>query len=347
MEDIIGALISDWFDAGHRDLPWRRTRDPYRIWVSEVMLQQTRVETVRDYYARFLERFPTVDALACAERDEVMAVWQGLGYYRRADNLKKGAAYVHTALQGQFPHTREGLLEVPGIGDYTAGAIASFAFGLPEPAVDGNVMRVVSRLFALDAPIDTPAAKRDVTDRVRRMIPAGRAWSHNQGLMELGAVVCLPKGPRCEECPVRNLCQAYERDLVEILPRKNPKKKQTVVRRAVLLVTCGAAVLLHRRPEEGLLAGLWEFPGYDEGEDNPLAAQGWGPDTLRPVGSARHVFTHRIWQMEGYWGQAEAAVDLGPDYRWQPLDRLEEVAIPTALRAYREWLMGEGQLSLV
>jgi len=338
MNDPIGVALADWYDRGHRDLPWRHTHDPYAIWVSEVMLQQTQVNTVLGYYARFMDRFPSTAALAAADLDEVYALWQGLGYYRRAANLHRGAVYIEDVLHGVFPTDVEGLRQVPGIGAYTAGAIASFAYGIAAPAVDGNVTRVITRLDAIEDPVDKAATKQQLEARAQALIPEGRAYALNQALMELGALVCTPRQPDCEHCPVGNLCEAWAQDRVDQFPVKPPSKKQKVVSRTVYLIRTVDAVLLRRRPDEGLLSGLWEFPGFEAGEEDPLAALGLQDVPRVDIGQGRHVFSHRIWQMQGYRLDLKEAIPVSDPYRWVALAELSAVAIPTAFRFIRTQL---------
>lgn len=338
-----GRRLADWFDENMRDLPWRRTRDPYAIWVSEVMLQQTRVEAVIDYYARFMDAFPTVQALAAAPLDRVNLLWQGLGYYRRAALLHKGAQYICTECGGEFPQTAALLRKVPGIGDYTAGAVAGFAFGEEVPAVDGNVLRVISRLFGIGENVDLPAVRSRFAEIARGMIPPGRVWSHNQALMELGALVCIPGNPRCLLCPVADLCVARARGDSESLPVRNAKKKPKIIDRTVYIVTDGRHVLLHRRPEEGMLAGLWEFPGWPDA-DSP---EGIDPDTLPcdilsrdEVFQAQHVFTHRVWEMQGVHIRVDAMCpgELPEGFIWVEREDMASYALPSAMRAFTAYV---------
>jgi len=251
------------YDAGKRDLPWREETDPYRIWVSEIMLQQTRVETVLPYYGRWVERFPTVEALAEAKEDEVLKLWEGLGYYSRARRLHEGARVLKERYSGELPGNNEELRELPGIGDYTAGAIASIAFGEAVPAVDGNVKRVLSRLYDLPAP--APVELKRIAGG---LVDSDRPGDFNQALMELGALVCLPRSPRCGECPIRTQCLALERGTVPDRPAPKAKKPVPEVDLVVLVAVARGSdgekkLLLRKRPGSGLLAGMWEFPGVE------------------------------------------------------------------------------------
>jgi A/G-specific adenine glycosylase len=256
----IAAALGAWFDAEARDLPWRRTHDPYAIWVSEVMLQQTRVDTVLGYFSRFLRAWPTVRALARAAPSAVLAVWSGLGYYRRARGLLDGARYVVSRLGGELPKDAAGLREIPGIGRYTAGAVASIAFGAREPVVDGNVARVLARLFALSADIRSAEGLGALWALAGSLVPADRPGRHNEALMELGATVCLATSPACAKCPVAGFCRARRRGLVSRLPIAKKKAPVRTVSLVALVARRGGSVLLARRSPGGLFAGLWEPP---------------------------------------------------------------------------------------
>ncbi|MFH1513561.1 MAG: A/G-specific adenine glycosylase, partial [Bacillota bacterium] len=251
----VTALIH-WYEKAKRDLPWRRTRDPYAVWISEIMLQQTRVEAVIGYYNRFLLPFPTVHALADAPEEAVLKAWEGLGYYSRARNMHKAAKIVSGSMHGAFPNTSEKIRKLPGIGNYTAGAIASIAFGEAVPAVDGNVKRVASRLFGIRENIDRPSVIRDIRAALTQAIPEGQASAFNQALMELGATVCIPRAPRCKACPVRHFCDARAAGDADSLPVIEPKKPPVTVNVAVCLLTYGKAILLFKRGER-LLRGLY------------------------------------------------------------------------------------------
>ena len=340
-EKILQALpapLLAWYRENARDLPWRRTADPYRIWVSEIMLQQTRVAAVLGYYARFLEAFPSVEALAAAPEERLMKLWEGLGYYSRARNLHKAAKLV--AERGSFPDTFQGLLALPGVGEYTAGAIASAAFGLREAAVDGNVLRIFTRLTDCHDDIADPRVKRSVRDALQAVIPekTGDIRIFNQATMELGATVCVPGGsPRCEDCPVRDLCLGRSRGTAETLPVKRAKKERRVEEKTVFLLLRQGRVALRKRPDTGLLAGLWEFPNAEGTLDEPAAGQtvaAWGlaPRAWRSRLSAKHIFTHVEWHMTGY--ALEAAGDGPPDWVWVDGAGLAARAVPSAFARY-------------
>ncbi len=327
-----------WYREHARDLPWRKTEDPYRIWVSEIMLQQTRVAAVLGYYARFLEAFPSVDALAAAPEEQLMKLWEGLGYYSRARNLQKAAGIV--AERGGFPDTYEGLLALPGIGDYTASAIASAAFGRREAAVDGNVLRVVTRITDCRGDILDPKVKKAIRAQVQAVMPedSGSIRVFNQATMELGATVCVPNGPpKCGECPAREFCLGRIRGTAELLPVKAPKKARRVEEKTVFLFLRDGKAALRKRPGTGLLAGLWEFPNVEGAlteEAAPRAVSAWGlePKAWRNKLAAKHIFTHVEWRMTGY--TLEAAGDGPPEWEWVDAEGLTAHAVPSAFARY-------------
>lgn len=312
LSETLAAALVPWFLRVQRDLPWRRTRDPYAIWVSEIMLQQTRVETVERYWAAFLERFPSVAALAAADEQAVLQAWSGLGYYRRARLLHRGARYVHEALDGELPADGEGLRAIPGVGEYTAGAIASIAFDRPVPLVDGNVARVLSRVEGIESPKEQGAGARRHWQRVAGILRHGPPRVLSQALMELGATVCTPRSPRCLLCPVRTSCVAAREGRVEQIPAPRKKVAQPVSHWLALAVTWRGRLLLVRRPAEGLLADLWCMPlvpadGNVAALDRTAVEAGFAVP-LRwadaPLPGVRHVFTHRIWELVPLMGRA-------------------------------------------
>ncbi len=336
-----------WYRQNKRDLPWRHTRDPYAIWVSEIMLQQTRVEAVLPYYARFLAALPTVRDLAEVPEAQLLKLWEGLGYYSRARHLQAAAKTVMTAHGGVFPDTFEAIRALPGVGDYTAGAVASFAFGLPYPAVDGNVLRVAARLSAYRGDVLSPAAKKELTVAVAAAQPKEQAADFNQAVIELGALVCLPGAvAKCGACPLSAVCAACQQGLVAGLPvRKKPapRKKE---RRTVLVLRIEDTVALRRRPDAGLLAGLFEpfcLPGRltEQEVRAALADLGITPERLTPLGEAKHVFTHLEWHMTGYevlLAPADAA-RLPDDLLLVPRDELDRrCPLPSAYAAYRAYM---------
>ena len=332
--------LVQWYLQEHRDLPWRRTRSPYAVWVSEIMLQQTRVEAVIGYYDRFMERFPTVEALAGAQIDEVLKYWEGLGYYSRARNLHAAAQVIIAEYGGNFPETTEKLRKLPGIGAYTAGAIASIAYGVPAAAVDGNVLRVLARLYALWDDILTENTKRCVTRLVEAHIPLQAAGEFTQSLMELGALVCIPQNPRCEQCPLRTECKANLSGCTDQLPIRISKTKVKDQKRVVYLIFNSGKVLMHKRPEEGLLGGLYEFPGVDVADRTTQTAdqrfmEAYGLELIhtKNVGEAEHKFTHIHWHMRICTSElAQIPTQLNGDWLWADPEMLDRIMIPSAFK---------------
>ncbi len=314
-----------WYETEKRPLPWRETTDPYQIWVSEIMLQQTRVVAVLDYYRRFLERFPTVAALADAPEDVLLKAWQGLGYYSRARNLQKAAKVIISQHNGAFPNDYAAIRALPGIGDYTAGAISSISFGQPRAAVDGNVLRVVSRLTENPYNIDLQQTKREIIQELEEVIPTRTPGAFNQGMMELGATICLPNGaPSCGKCPVNSICLAYSHGKQQEFPVRSPKRTRRVERRRVYLIFQDGKVAIQKRENRGLLGGLWEFPNFLE-ENDPYAQAG-----LTFVGTGRHIFTHIEWEMTGYTGNSKQ-IPQKPSWVWASAGELRDTySIPSA-----------------
>lgn len=341
LEQLVLPLLL-WYRENARVLPWRTHPTPYRVWVSEIMLQQTRVTFVLDYFERFMKALPALSDLAQVEEEELLKLWQGLGYYNRARNLKRAAQKIMTDYRGVFPDSYPAIRSLPGIGDYTAGAIASIAFGLPYPAVDGNVMRVAARIQCSEAPPESPAAKRELRERLLPVLPRDCPGEFNQALMELGATVCLPNGaPLCHRCPLSSLCLANLRGLTAEYPRKFPPVRRSVETRLVFLLFHDGQVALRKRPEHGLLAGLWEFPSLaaEPPLDDALARShllSWGltPASLEPAGTGRHLFTHREWLLSGF--AAELKEDsLPPGWEWVTRDQLRRgYALPAAFRCF-------------
>lgn len=328
-----------WFREHRRELPWRQNREPYRVWVSEIMLQQTRVEAVKGYYERFLTELPTVFALAEASEERLLKLWEGLGYYSRARNLQKAAREIVARHGGVFPSEYNEIRALPGIGAYTAGAIASICFEQPTPAVDGNVLRVVSRLLATDAPVTEAKVRRDVTERLAAVYPVGHCGDFTQALMELGATVCAPNGaPHCEACPMRDLCRANALGTQKSFPVKAEKKLRRTERRTVFILRCGDKTAVAVRPSRGLLAGLFQLPdvaGELTAQEALEQAAAWG---VRPTGIERvvrrtHIFTHVQWELTGcYLHCAETA-----RFSWYTDAELrEQIGLPTAYRQFLE-----------
>jgi A/G-specific adenine glycosylase len=339
------SFLLPWFQNNARDLPWRRDREPYHVWLSEIMLQQTRVEAVRGYYGRFLETLPTIADLAVCPEDRLLKLWEGLGYYTRVRNLQKAAQVIVTDHGGVFPSQYDEIRALPGVGDYTAGAIGSICFGLPTPAVDGNVLRVMARLRDDPSPIDQPATKKAVTALLAELYPHTDPNAMTQSLMELGAMVCVPNGPpKCDVCPVRSICLACQNGTAENLPVKAGKKPRRLEDKTVFVVDCGGEYAVEKRPKAGLLAGLWQFPnvpGHLTAQEALDQAAQWG---LVPVGDLRsvtrkHIFTHVEWHMVCYY--LHSATSPGP-FVWADAAQFShEVALPTAFRMFWEELHPE------
>ena len=297
----IGRELLVWYDRNARSLPWRESHDPYRVWVSEVMLQQTRVDTVIPYYRAWLEAFPDIQHLAAANERQVMQLWEGLGYYSRARNMLKTARLLVEQQAGRFPDTVAELKKLPGIGDYIAGALASIAFGRNEVALDGNGLRVLARLAAFDRPVNETAGKGAIRKLMQSMLPPGRAGDFNQAIMDLGATICVPRAPLCDECPLKAHCRAYEDHSQDIFPVKIKKKPVPQYAVVAAVIRKGDRVLVDKRRADGLLGGLWEFPGgkVEEGEDLHSALvreiqEELGVDIAvhEALGTYRHAYTH-------------------------------------------------------
>ena len=333
------SLLLPWYRENRRDLPWRADREPYHVWLSEIMLQQTRVEAVKGYYARFLTALPTIEALASCEDDALHKLWEGLGYYSRVRNLKKAAQVIMEQYHGVFPRTHPEVLALPGIGEYTAGAICSICFDMPTPAVDGNVLRVVSRLTDDPSPIDLPATKKRVNDTLAAIYPK-ESGDFTQALMELGATLCGPNWkPRCESCPCKEICLGFTRGTAENLPVKSPKKEKRQEDRTVYIICCDGKYALEKRPEKGLLAGLWQFPnvmGHLSTVDALAEAERMGlrpREILREV-SRKHVFTHIQWNMKAIYLEV---ADTAGGFQWFTEEEIaKEAALPTAFRLFWE-----------
>lgn len=340
---IVAPLLS-WYDRNARILPWREEPTPYRVWISEIMLQQTRVEAVKPYFERFVSALPDVCDLARVPDDQLMKLWEGLGYYSRARNLKKAAGVLMECYGGALPASFDALLTLPGIGSYTAGAVASIAYGLPVPAVDGNVLRVISRLLASEEDITKPIVKKTVERSLTAVLPKDRPGDFNQALMELGATVCLPNGVAlCEQCPVQGCCKAHREGRVMELPVKAKKKPRREEERTVLLLFCEGKVAVRQREKKGLLAGLWELPNM-EGRLAPVEAEErleeWGFSGVRaePLCDAKHIFSHIEWHMTGYAAYVREERTAN-GLTWVTREQLaREIALPSAFRAYTEEL---------
>ena len=328
-----------WYRENRRDLPWRADREPYHVWLSEIMLQQTRVEAVKGYYIRFLERVPDVEALSNCDDDVLHKLWEGLGYYSRVRNLKKAAIRIMEEHDGIFPGEYEKIRALPGIGDYTAGAICSICFDAPVPAVDGNVLRVISRITEDPTPIDLPTQRGAVRDALAAVYPA-EAGEFTQALMELGATLCGPNWePRCGDCPCREFCGAFVHGMADRYPVKLPKKEKRVEEKTVFILSCDGRFALEKRPDTGLLAGLWQFPnvtGKMSVTDAVATAESLGlrPREVKKQLERKHIFTHIRWEMRGFY--MEVAKPAG-NFHWFTADQIwQEAALPTAFRQFWE-----------
>jgi A/G-specific adenine glycosylase len=306
MNQLLSELIIKWYSQNKRDLPWRKNKEPYKVWLSEIMLQQTRVTAVIPYYERFLAELPTISELAAVSEEQLFKLWEGLGYYSRARNLQKAAAIIMQEHEGIFPNEYEQILKLPGIGPYTAGAIASICFDIPVPAVDGNVLRVMARIGELTEDISLPSVKKKISDALMRIYPKSDCGDFTQGLMELGATVCVPgDNPKCDECPIKSICQAFQNGTTDVIPVKKPSKTRKCEEITVLILTCDEKFAIRKREKKGLLSGLWEFPNY-AGRLTPEQAMsvatdlGTMPERIAKVAEKTHVFTHIEWDMVFY-----------------------------------------------
>ncbi len=341
LENLLKQLpdvLPDWYEQHKRDLPWRADQQPYHIWLSEIMLQQTRVEAVKGYYRRFLEALPDIPSLAACDDDRLHKLWEGLGYYSRVRNLKKAAQVIMDEYGGVFPREHKQVLALPGIGAYTAGAICSIAFSQPKAAVDGNVLRVVSRVCRDYEPIDLPAVKTRVQQQLEAVYPTDKPGLFTQALMELGATVCVPNGaPNCAACPCRSFCLGQ--DDWKNLPVKLPKKERRQEDRTVFVLDCDGHYAIEKRPERGLLAGLFQFPnisGFLSPEDavSWAEAQGLRPSDIQLQTQRHHIFTHIRWDMRCYYIHVQEKIGA---YTWLTLKEIDEqAALPTAFRQFRE-----------
>jgi A/G-specific adenine glycosylase len=335
-EDLIG-----WFEEEKRDLPWRQDQDPYKVWVSEIMLQQTRVDTVIPYFNRFIDQFPTIEALSMADEEKVLKAWEGLGYYSRARNLHSAVKEVQEKYGGKVPNEPKEISTLRGVGPYTAGAILSIAYGVPEPAVDGNVMRVLSRILWIEDDIAKPATRKIFEEAVRKMISQENPSYFNQALMELGALVCTPTSPSCLLCPVREHCIAFHEGIQQELPVKTKNKKQREVHlAAAVLKDENGSTFIHKRKPDGLLANLWEFPNIEihlpyktEKEQLKEALETeFGAEVIlgKMVGKIEHVFSHLIWKIHVYEGKLLAVKDQKEDVKVVTAQEIEQYPFPVS-----------------
>lgn len=362
--NLVDKLLA-WYDENKRDLRWRRDPKPYYVWVSEIMLQQTRVEAVKDYFDRFIEALPTIEALAMEKEDKLMKLWEGLGYYNRVRNLQKAAVTVMSEYNGELPQDYEALLKLSGIGSYTAGAIASIAYDIRVPAVDGNVLRVTKRIAGSFDDISKASVKKELEQDLKEIMPE-RAGDFNQSLMELGATICIPNGkPLCEECPVKEECKGYHLDIMLQIPVKPAKKPRRIEEKTVILMEYQSKYAIHQREKKGLLAGLWELPNIEgvlslSDLEDKLAELGIIEYDIELLGKAKHIFSHIEWRMLGYQvriNKMEKQKDmilLQPPSGWTNQEELvwvdknqlkNEYALPTAFEAYKSWNLSESRSS--
>lgn len=346
--DRIAEPLLAWYDTGRRILPWREEPTPYHVWLSEIMLQQTRVEAVKPYYDRFLQELPDIGSLAAVGEERLLKLWEGLGYYNRARNLKKAAEILVLKYGGEMPDDYEEIAALPGIGSYTAGAVSSIAFGRPYPAVDGNVLRILARLRADERDIQNAKVKKSVEEELFGVMPTDRPGDFNQALMELGATVCIPNGaPKCEICPWRELCLARERGQTAEFPKKAKKKPRSIEEKTILVIQDAERVALRKRPERGLLAGMYEFPSLEgHCEETEVSAYlrelGLSPIRIRKLPPARHVFTHKEWHMTGYLIRVDELAARTPGQEPQefvfvePEQTRTNYPIPSAFAVYAE-----------
>lgn len=347
-------LLLKWYQENARILPWRDNPLPYYVWVSEIMLQQTRVEAVKPYFSRFIEALPDIEALANAQEEVLLKLWEGLGYYNRVRNLQKAALQVMKEYGGILPKSYEKLLELPGIGSYTAGAIASIAYKIPVPAVDGNVLRVLSRLMEDREDILKQSVKKRAEKLLKETMPKERASDFNQAMMELGAIICLPNGlPKCEECPISSVCSAKQKGVMMELPVKSSKKPRKIEERTILLISNNKKIAIHKRADKGLLAGLYEFPNIMgrlslEEVKLLLEKQNLQVNKIQQIMRAKHIFSHIEWHMIGYEIELKEPshslknyeIELEEErFSFKDIKELEEnYSIPNAFAVYKEYL---------
>ena len=331
--------IIKWYQKNKRDLPWRKEKNPYHIWLSEIMLQQTRIEAVKQYYKRFLEELPTIQDLAKVEEEKLLKLWEGLGYYNRAKNLKKAAQIIQEKYQGNMPKNYSQLIELPGIGEYTAGAISSIAYNEPQPAVDGNVLRVISRLIASKKDVLDPKTKKEVTQNLKEIMPK-QAGDFNQGIMELGETICLSNGePLCEQCPIQELCLAKKQKLTVQIPVRNAKLARKKEEKTVFLLEFENKIAIRKREKTGLLANMYEFPNINQKihkKEIEAILRNWGLVGIKieKIATHHHIFTHIEWDMVGYKVQV---THINQEFIWTEKETiLEKYPIPSAFLPFRK-----------
>lgn len=332
--------LLSWYGEHARILPWREKPEPYRVWISEIMLQQTRVEAVKPYFERFMKRLPDVGSLAAVSEDELLKLWEGLGYYSRARNLKRTAEILVEQYGGELPASKAQLLKLPGIGSYTAGAIASIAYGIPVPAVDGNVLRVISRVTGSREDILKQQVKRKIEEELSLVMPKEQAGSYNQGLIEIGAIVCVPNGaPLCGKCPLESLCIAWREGLTDEIPVRTPKKPRRIEEKTILVLRYQGKVAIRKREDWGLLASLYELPNLEGilSKKEVLEALGAEKAKIETLGGAKHLFSHVEWHMTGY--ELLLTERLEGDYLWvAPEEMKKAYSLPGAFKAYTKMI---------
>ncbi len=332
--------LLQWYDQIARVLPWRNNPSPYRVWISEIMLQQTRVETVKPYFENFMKEVPTIQDLTSISDDKLLKLWEGLGYYSRAKNLKNAAKIIVEEMDGELPTNVEELLTLPGIGPYTSGAIASIAFGVRVPAVDGNVLRVMARVTANTGDIKNHKVKKEIEDIVTLILPEKRVGDFNQALMELGATVCMPKGlPKCDQCPIQFACEGYSQEIVSTIPLKTIKKSRKIECKTIFLINYKDNIALRQRPSEGLLSNLWEFPHVDGHMSHEecrakMKKMDIVPNKITLLNNSKHLFTHLEWHMIGYLISTEN-VPENLEFIWATKGEVKDkYSIPSAFKEY-------------
>lgn len=346
MLNQITEPLLNWYRENKRELPWRQEPTPYHVWISEIMLQQTRVEAVKSYYARFTQELPEIADLAVCPEEKLLKLWEGLGYYNRVKNMQKAAILVMEKYGGVLPADYDKLLELPGIGSYTAGAVSSIAYGISRPAVDGNVLRVITRITENAEDILKQSTKKKMEEELQKIMPQNAPGEFNQSLMELGATVCVPNGmAKCESCPVAHLCQANAHGTVMEYPKKAPKKKRKIEERTVLVIQNGQEFAIHKRPSKGLLAGLYELPnreGYMERDEILAYVESLNllPLHISQAGEAKHIFSHVEWHMKGYFIKVASTEEkkIGDLIFVDKKESKGKYPIPSAFSAYRKYI---------
>ncbi|QAT44100.1 A/G-specific adenine glycosylase [Aminipila luticellarii] len=335
-----------WYHKNARVLPWRSNPTPYRVWISEMMLQQTRVDTVIPYFTRFMNELPDIPALAGVEEDKLLKLWQGLGYYNRALNLKKTAKILVEKYQGQLPSDVKTLMELPGIGPYSAGAIASIAFEKAVPAVDGNVLRIMARILASREDMNQVKIKKQMQEFMLEVVPLNDPGAFNQAMMDLGATICLPNGePKCEKCPVRKHCRAFELKLTSQIPIKVSKKRRGIEEKTVFVLSSGEKFALQKRKAGGLLPNLWEFPntsGYLTEEQSRSVLEDWGilVEEMLELKPSKHIFSHIEWHMKGFFVTAANTDKSSSNFVWVTKEEIQhQYSIPTAFKDFIKYIL--------